>query len=342
MGLDKFKKALEKKDVSTGLSKISDWLAFENMAMNWVCTGSFRRAVPANRSTIIAGESGATKTMNVLRLARSAQEKGYHVILLDSESSISMQDLRMNGVDISEDKFTTINVTTHDEVIEIFVEAIKSFDDDEKIMFILDSISGLMTTSEDDNYDKGKKNNDMGRAVQANKALLKLIGNRIRRKNWFFISTAHVYLNQDVTNGKGTHIISNLGSAIYYPSLTLQMTKLDLKEEGKQIGIRVNVTTKKTRFTTLGQKVQLHLPYNTDGSGFEPLDGVLDILVDAGYVKQAGAWYSYDIETDGETVTKKFQSRSFAEHAEMLIDRYEVDNDKGFYNDDGEEILDEI
>lgn len=343
MGLASFRKSLEKKEISVGLPPISDWLAFDNLAMNWVCTGSFKRAIPSNRSTIIAGESGATKTMNVLQLAKKAQEKGYHIILLDSETSISEQDLQMNKVDTSEESFTVIAVTTHEETLEIFVEALKAFDANEKIMFILDSINGLMTANEDEAFDKGKTNNDMGRIVQANKKLLKAIGNRIRHRNWVFISTAHVYLNQDVTNGKGVHIISNLGSAIYYPSLTLQLTKLDLKEGGVQTGIRVNVTTKKTRFTQLGKKVQLHLPYNKHGGGFDKYDGVVDILLDEGYIKQAGAWYSYDIidKSTGEIKeTKKFQSKNFADHAEYLIDLYESENDRvDFEMDDVEANL---
>lgn len=338
MSLDKFKKALEKKDIKTGLSKITEWLAFNNLAMNWVCTGSFRRAIPNRRSVLVAGESGATKTMNILQLAKTAQDRGYHIVLLDSEASISEQDLAMNNVDTSESKFTTISVTTHDEVIEIFTEAIKSFEDDEKLMFILDSMSGLMTATEDENFDKGKASNDMGRIVQANKRLLKLIGNRIRDKNWYFLSSAHLYQNMDPTNGKGLYIMSNVGAAMYYPSLTLQLTKLDLKEDGKQVGIRVNVTTRKTRFTTLGQKVQLHLPYG-DG-GFDKYDGVLDILVDAGYIRQAGAWYNYDlidIDTGEVKEVKKFQGKNFHEHAEYLIDLYEKANDKGYFEMEDEE-----
>lgn len=332
-GLAKFKKALDKKGTPTGLSEITNWLSFDNMAMNWVCTGSFKRAIPNKRSILIGGESGATKTMNVLQLAKKAQDQGYHVVLLDSEASISEQDLQMNRVNQSDDLFTTIMVTTHDDVIEIITDALKSFDDDEKIMFILDSMTGLMTSSEDENFDKGKKSNDMGRIVQDNKKLLKMIGSRIRDKDWYFLTTSHLYLNQDITNGKGVYIFSNVGAAMYYPSLTLQLTKLDLKESGDQLGIRVNITTKKNRFFKLGQKIRLHLPY--DSGGFNEYDGVQQILVNEGYIQQNGAWYSYDIidEDTGEVLeTKKFQSKNFSDHADYIIERYENDH-KGVFSE---------
>lgn len=343
--LAKFKKALEKKEIKTGIPPIEKWLSFDNLAINWVCTGSFRRAIPHRKSVLIGGESGATKTMNVLQLASSAQKDGYHVIVLDSESSISEQDLQLNHVDTDEDNFTPIGVTTHDEVLDIITEALKSFDEEDKVMFILDSMTGLMTTAEDENFDKGKKTQDMGRVVQENKKLLKFIGNRIRQRDWFFITTCHVYQNQDLLNGKGKYIMSNVGSAMYYPSLTLQLTKLDLKDGQDQIGIRVDVTTKKNRFYQVGKKVRLPLPYHTEEGGFGKYDGVLDILKDFGYIDQAGAWYSFDrVDENGEiTDTVKFQSKNFEQYAEELIDRYEADHAGAFsqpipVDDDEEEV----
>lgn len=322
-----FKKALEKKDIQTGLPAIESWLAFPNLAMNWVCTGSFRRAIPHRRSVLIGGESGATKTMNVLQLAALAQDKGYHVILLDSETAISDQDLEMNKVKTDEEHFTVIAVTTHEETMEIINAALKNFEEDEKIMFILDSMTGLMTGAEDENFEKGKKTNDMGRMVQENKKLLKYIGNRIRHRDWFFLTTCHIYSNQDILNGKGKYIFSNVGAAMYYPSLTLQLTKLDLKEGQDQIGIRVDFTTKKNRFYQLGKKVRLELPYTNENGGFAKYDGVLDILKEFGYIGQAGAWYSFERENeDGEKETIKFQSKNFEEYAEELIERYEQEH----------------
>lgn len=347
MALSDFKKALTKKGIDTGLSQITEWLSFENLAQNWVCTGSFRRGIPNRRSVLIGGESGATKTMNVLKLARTAQKQGYHVILLDSEASISDQDLMMNDVDIGEDAFTTISVTTHADVISVFTAAIKEFGEDEKLFFIIDSISGLMTEIEDENFDKGKASNDMGRIVQANKKLLKLIGNRIRNKNWFCIATAHVYENQEVTNGRGKYIFSNIGAALYFPSLSIQLTKLDLRDaDRKVIGIRVTMTTKKTRFTTLGQKIQLELSYSS--KGFSKYDGVLEIILENSktpLIRQAGAWYNYDKvdPATGEVTVVKFLAKNFEEHAEYLIDAWEKMHDQGYFEvvekDDEEAIL---
>lgn len=325
--LAKFKKATEKRGIPIGIPPIKHWLSFENLAMNWVCTGSFRRAVPSNRSVLIAGESGATKTMNVLQLVRKAQDDGYHCILLDSETSISEQDLEMNNVLTDEDNFTPIAISTHEETLELFTDALKSFSEDDKVMFVLDSINGLMTEGEGENTDNGKFTNDMGRIVQTNKKLLKAIGNKIRHRNWFFITTAHTYLNQDLKSGAGKYIISNLGSAMYYPSLTIQLTKLDLKEGQEQTGIRVNVTTRKNRFFQLGKKVRLELPYNQ--GGFDPYDGVQDILQSYGYIRQNGAWYAFDRidEGTGEVLEEvKFQSKNFSKYAEELIARYEKEH----------------
>lgn len=330
MGLKAFQKGLAKRNIDTGVYPLTEWLSFDNLAMNWVCTGSFRKCLAHRRNYIVAGMSGAGKTMSTLQLATQAQSKGYHVVYLDSEGAVDIKDLEMNKVDTSEDKLTFIGVTTHEDVIDIFTEALNSFPEDSKLFFVVDSLTALMTSNEDENFDKGKTTNDMGRKVQANKKLLSMITSRIRTRDWFFISTAHVYENQDILNGRGRYIMSQVGSAEYYPSLILQLTKLDLRDGQEQTGIRVNVTTRKNRFFKLGQRVQLPLVYpegNIDG-GFEKYDGVLDILKDYGYINQAGAWYNYDIidtETGEVLENKKFQSKNFAEHAEYLIDRYEAD-----------------
>ena len=326
MSLENFRKALEKKEIAIGLPPIEKWIGFDNLTMNWICTGSFHRAIPHRRSILIAGETGAGKTMCLLQLAHNAQVEGYHIILLDSETAISVEDLVRNKVDQSDEMMTVIPVTTIDETMTVLAESLKSFSDETKVMFILDSINGLMTEDEDENFDKGKQTNDMGRIVQANKKLLKMIGNRIRLKDWFFLTSAHVYQNQDIRNGKGTHIISQLGSAQYYPSLTLMLTKLDLRSEEvgrEQIGIRVDVTTRKNRFFRLGQKSRLELHHDT---GFDKYDGVLDILFRSGVVDKGGSWYSYDrIDEDGVLLeTLKFQSKNFHQYAEEIIAKYET------------------
>lgn len=331
-----FTKGVEKQGIEVGLPPIEKWLSFHNLSMNWVATGSFRRGLPHRRSILIPGESGSGKTMTILQLAATAQKEGYHVICLDSETSISEQDLEMNGVDTSPEGWTPIAVTTHTEVLSILGEALKSLGG-EKIFFILDSINGLMTESEDDNFDKGKTTNDMGRVVQENRKLLKFIGNRIRHRDWFFITTAHVYQNQDMMNGQGKYIVSQLGAAQYYPSLTLMLTKLNLRDGQDQLGIRVDVTTRKNRFFKLGQKVRLNIPYDT---GVDKYDGVLDILKDYGYINQSGAWYNFDrIDKDtGEILENvKFQSKNFERYAEELIDRYESDHAGVFVEKDDDE-----
>ena len=322
--LSKFRKTIEKKGLQIGLDPISSWLGFHNLAMNWVCTGSFRRAIPNRRSILVGGESGATKTMNLLQLAAEAQRQGYAVVCMESETSITEQDLEMNGVDLSEDKWIPIPVDTHSDVKKIINGAVADMAD-EKLFFLLDSINGLSTEKEEENNNSAVRKSDMGRTVQENKDLLKMVGNRVRRHDWYFLTSCHVYLNQDVLNGQGKYIFSNIGSALYYPSLSLQLTKLDLKDGKEQVGIRVDVTTKKTRFFKLGQKVRLQLPYAS--KGFDKYDGVLDILKDHGYIDQAGAWYSYK-DDDGEVV--KFQSKNFADHAEKIIDRYEADHEDYF------------
>lgn len=326
--LKSFRKSLAKSGVSTEFSHIDQWLSFPSLAMNWVVTGSFRRGIPNRRTSLIGGVTGATKSMQVLCLAREAQDKGYHVCFLDSEGAISEQDLQMNGVRTDEEYFTPITVTTIEEVTDIFTTSLKELGD-ERIMFILDSASGLFTDQEIETLDKGNLQNDMGLLSKKNKALFKSLGSKIRDKDWFFLATGHIYLNQEHMSPDGKYKFSNLGAAMYYPSVTIQLTKLNLKEGQEQTGIKVDFTTRKTRFNQVGKKIRLELPYKQ--GKFWKYEGVLQILKDEGFVKQAGAWYSYE---DAEGKEVKFQSKTFEDHAEFLIDRYEEDKEVREMEDD--------
>ena len=171
----------------------------------------------------------------------------------------------------------------------------------------------LETEKEVEDFDKGVTKGDMGQFAKRAKLFMKNINNKIGDRDNFFIITNHAYQNQDVTNGEGVCIPSGGKGIIFIPSISVYLSKLKLKEGKDIVGVRITAETSKSRFTQLGRKVQLEVPYDR---GIDPLDGLLDLAEEADIVKRSGGWYSY--EMNGET--QKFQKSSFKDHYMNLFD----------------------
>ncbi len=317
--LGRLKAALNKREINTTLSSPDNWLSLGNYALNYVCTGSFYRGIPNRRLTMMYGLSGTGKSLLMGHIAKNAQEQGYCVVYIDTEDAIDPDYLRRIGVDIEDDEmFLPIRLSTIEELSKATSDIFQTFDKEDKICVLVDSLGMLETDDHAEAFEKnGEMKNDMGLFAKKLKKYLKNITSKVGEYDCHFVVNQHCYANQNVLDGRGTHVPSGGEAQIFIPSISLFLKKLDLKEGSQVVGIRLKALTKKTRFTQLGLSCELHVPYRT---GIDPTDGVLDILETDGVVGRSGAWYNYTND-DGEVV--KFQKKSAAEHLRVLMDRHE-------------------
>lgn len=310
--INTLKKALEKRDIQMNLSVPSEWVSTGNMALNYCITGDFYKGVPNKRSMVVAGPSGSGKSLLAGTIAKNWQDKGYYVIYIDTEDAIDPQYLDRIGLNMNEDVFLPLRISTIEELTEIMSDVFKNYQENDKLCIVVDSASMLETEKELDAFEKGELSNDMGLFSKKLKQLWKNINVKVGDKDISFLATEHTYLNQDIKNGKGKYIVSGGEAQLYIPSITLMFDKLKLKEGTEISGFRLKSETIKTRFSKLGSKCELRIPYET---GIDKYDGVLDILEKEGYVNRNGAWYNYT--KDGEEI--KFQSKDFNKHIENLL-----------------------
>lgn len=333
--LENFRKALNKKDISTTLSEPDVWLSWGNYSINYICTGSFYRGIPNRRMCMLYGASGTGKSLLMGHAAKEAQEAGYTVIYIDTEESIDPKYLLRIGVDIDDiESFTPIRLSTIEETAGVVSDILNTFEHDEKLCIIIDSLGMLETEDHQEEFEKkGTMKNDMGIFAKKLKKLLKNMNAKVGDRDWFILCNQHAYANQDITNGKGTHIPSGGEAQIYIPSISLHLKKLKLKEGTKVTGIRLTAQTEKTRFNQLGLQCRIEIPYAT---GIDPYEGVIEILEENAELvglKKAGAWYSYE-DDNGET--QKFQRKNAKEHLDVLMARMEPDTIKECDEDDEE------
>jgi recombination protein RecA len=304
------------------------------MALNYVITGSLSKGVPNRRTGCIAGPQGSGKSLLLGNIAKAMQDEGYHIFYFDSENAIDEEFLARLNVDMSDEKFTPIRVYSVEEAVAVFSDILREFDKDEKVAVIVDSLSNLELEAEIEKFEKeGELANDMGRKAKSYKQFVQNVNSKVGDRDMFFWYSLHVYENQNVMNGEGKFKVSGGNAQLYIPSISIMLDKLNLKEGTKQTGIKMKVTTKKTRYNQLGVAKEILIPYAT---GIDPYDGVPDILADEGIIQKNGGWFTF-IDENGKEV--KFQKKTFSQHADYLITKF---NEAEIKERDDLEVLKEI
>jgi len=291
-------------NVGGGGALPTEWISSGNIALNLLLSGHPDRAFPVGRITALAGESGTGKSLIAASACREAQKKGYFVVYFDSESAIDATYLSNLGVDPSKVAFIATDTV---ESFRIKIVELLNRIQDEKVLFVLDSMGNLATNKELNDALEGKSASDMGLKAKALRATFRIIANLIAEKNAALIVTNHTYTNasgyvpvQEMSAGKGL---------LYTASIVLMLSKRKLREGKVTKGITINVTTEKNRFVPPFRAIALDMDFT---EGLHKYAGLLDTMIASGIVEQNGAWYSCD--------GSKFQRKYFADWADEHYD----------------------
>ena len=327
--IKKLKKNLTKIDISTGISEPDEWLSTGNYALNFNITGNFKKGIPNRRTLMLYGLQGSGKSYLACLAAKQAQDKGYFVIYIDTEHALHEDYLHKIGMDMSDDKFLVVNVFTLEEITKTMSEFFQFFSPEDKVCYIVDSLGMMETEKEQKDFEEGKITTDMGLFAKRLKFFMKNINGKIGDRDNFFICTNHCYLNQDIKNGKGTVIVTGGEGFQYIPSISVFLSKLKLKEATDTVGIRLTAETTKSRFTQLGRKIRIEVPYD---KGIDPIDGLLDMAVEAGLVDNSKkGWYGI-IGANDEMIN--FRAKEFHNYYNQIFD-IETDNPIVEMDEDG-------
>ena len=330
--LAKFQAALEKKGAQTGFAPIRDWLCSGNMAFNYILSGDITKGIPMSRMTFLSGQKGSGKSFLAANAMASAQKKGYTVVLIDSENSVDEEFLSKLGVDVH-NNFTSIRVFSVEEATEYAKMVLDSFDADDKVFMVIDSLSNMESSQETDKFDKeGAIASTQGLKQKKMKSLCSLLNNRIGDRMMGVLMTTHVYANQEQYGEKWR--VSGGDSIQFLPSIGVWCNPLPLREGSKLVGVRIKLKTYKTRYQQTGMEVEIDLPWTT---GMDLYDGVLPILVEQKVITQGGAWYTVLDTKTGEE--KKFQRKNLHDVIDLVIARYDEVVGSSEEIDDGEASL---
>lgn len=184
------------------VSDIKEYINTGNYILNACVSGSIMKGIPANRCTILSGESGTGKTYVLLNIVREAQKQGYYVIYYDSENAVDSSTCKSFGVDLSKIRYEPVQTiqqfkTSVTNFVDFLIDQKQSGVEIPKILICLDSCGNLASQKEIDDSKEGADKADMTRSKQL-KSLFRITMSKLGLIGATFVATNHVYKTLDL------------------------------------------------------------------------------------------------------------------------------------------------
>lgn len=192
------------------------------------------------------------KTYLALNSAREAQKMGYYIIWIDTENAVDIDMMERFGINSElvdyqpvDDISMAINLLRN--IAEQLNIQRKSGGEMPKIFVVLDSLGNLSTSKEKADTLSGADKKDMTRPAEIKKLF------RVMIRDFGILKIPCVITNhthKDIGSFITQDVIGGGGGAEYNPSVTLMLSKAQLKEDNvTKTGIIVTSKLKKSRFT---------------------------------------------------------------------------------------------
>lgn len=278
-------------DITGYINSGSYWL-------NSLLSGNIHNGYPDSKITMLASQSGVGKTFLLISAIKYflIDKPDGVVFLFESESALTKDFLIEQGVDVNRVlviPVVTIEQFRHQSII--ILDNYIAMKDKRPIMFGLDSLGMLSTSKEMGDTAEGKETKDMTRAGLV-KGTFRVITLKLGIARVPFLVTNHVYAQ--VGGFIGGNVISGGSGGIYSASNILEMSKRQVKEDGKKLGNIITCTNKKGRLTREGAKAEIYIDF-VDGMSLH--HGLVELAIEAGIWVKTGN----RIEIDGQKTYPK-------------------------------------
>lgn len=259
-------------------SRITEWIGLGNYLLNAQVTGSLFKGIPEGRVTMIAGQSGTGKSYLSLNAAREAQKKGYSIIWIDTENAVDIDMMERFGIDsdtVDYQPVDDISMATNllRNIAEQLMVQKRLGNEIPKVFVVLDSLGNLSTAKEKADTLSGADKKDMTRPSEIKKLF------RVMIRDFGILKIPCIVTNhthKDIGSFITQDVIGGGGGAEYNPSVTLMLSKAQLKEDNvTKTGIVVTSKLKKSRFTR-EIPIKFHISFLKGMNSFVGLQDYVD------------------------------------------------------------------
>ena len=265
--------------------------------------------LPRGRVVEIYGPESSGKTTVALHAVANAQKAGGIAAFIDAEHALDPEYAKNLGVDI--DNLLVSQPDTGEQALEIADMLIRSGAID---VIVIDSVAALVPRAEIEG-----EMGDSHVGLQArlmSQALRKLTGALSTT------GTTAIFINQlreKIGVMFGSPETTTGGKALkFYASVRLDVRRIEtLKDGSEAVGNRTRVKVVKNKVSPPFKQAEFDIIY---GQGISREGGLIDMGVDQGFVRKAGAWYTYDGDQLGQG---KENARQFLRDNPDLADELE-------------------
>ena len=253
--------------------------------------------VPRGRVVEIYGPESSGKTTLALHVVAEAQRNGGIAAFVDAEHALDPIYAKALGVDV--DELLISQPDTGEQALEITDMLIRSGALD---VVVVDSVAALVPRAEIEG-----EMGDTHVGLQArlmSQALRKLTGTISRSQ------TTAVFINQlreKIGVMFGSPETTPGGRALkFYSSVRIDVRRIEaIKDGSENVGNRVRAKIVKNKVAPPFRLAEFDIMF---GEGISREGSLLDVAVDQGIVRKAGAWYSFDDDQlgQGREAVKRF------------------------------------
>jgi len=245
--------------------------------------------IPRGRVVEVFGPEGSGKTTVCLHIIAEAQKQGGIAAFIDAEHALDPTYARELGVNI--DELLVSQPDSGEQALEIADMLVRS---GALSLVVIDSVAALVPRAEIEG--------EMGDSHVGLQA--RLMSQALRKMTGALngAGTTMIFINQlreKIGVMFGSPETTTGGRALkFYASVRLDVRRIETLKDGQEmVGNRTRIKVVKNKVAPPFKQAEFDIMY---GQGISREGGLIDVGVEAGLVRKAGAWYTYEGDQLGQ------------------------------------------